>query len=152
MAYSTAADISSEFKDISFTANSSVTESEVTEFIAQADAIINSYVGAKYLLPIAASYTEALSLLKSIEIAIVSTRVGKILKVKSGKAKVDQEATGPTGRSWAMSMLKKIKDCDLLLLDSDGAQLPLVAGGTTTSSNNVDIDLQPTFKRNTDQW
>jgi len=154
MAYAVFGDIKSEFKDIAIDATSSVTETDVTEFLAQAHELIDGFVGTKYLLPIDAAHTAALKLLKRIEIALVAERVGKILKVKSGVAKADQDSKFTSGKPWALSLLKQIQECSILLLTNGPprVQLPLVGEGTVVSSFNVEEDIEPVFQKGVDQW
>lgn len=53
MGYATFQDIQSEFKNLDFTkANQAVTLSEVNKFLQEADAVINSYLGTRYTVPI----------------------------------------------------------------------------------------------------
>jgi len=126
MPYAVFGDIASEFKDITFDATSSVKEAEVTTFLDQAHEVIDGFIGTKYLLPIAPAHTKALILLKRIEIALIAERVGKILKVKSGVAKADQDTKFRSGRPWAFKMLEQIQKCEILLL-TDGPPAGAIA-------------------------
>ena len=52
MAYSTNAQVASEFKSITFSSSTSVTDTEVDRFIVEADEEINYKIGRVYVVPI----------------------------------------------------------------------------------------------------
>lgn len=95
MSYSTVDDIRSDFKDIVFNANSSVTETEVEKFIDEETAFINSMICARYKTPvIELDSPEAFLVLKRICIFLVSDRVRHVLYVKTGRDASDQDTKG----------------------------------------------------------
>jgi hypothetical protein len=82
MAYATASTVQAEFADIAFSTTSKVTTADVTLFLAQADALIDSYVGARYTTPVTAD-ASALALLQLFASTIVADKIKGILKVKN---------------------------------------------------------------------
>lgn len=150
MAYSTNADIASEFKDITFSATTKVTDTEVDGFIAQTDQEINGIIGVKYRVPI--TDVTALELLKSISISIVAARVASILRVKTPSPDPNQDSKGEKGEIWGRKMLDKISKGKVLLLDATGDEIELATTHDGIRSFNVDTDQQYTFKKNVDQW
>ena len=80
MSYADVADIQSEFKKITFSSDFAVTDTEVTAFIAQEEAIINATISNRYVTPITG--TDAEEILKKITIAYVAYRVAKIINLK----------------------------------------------------------------------
>jgi len=143
MAYSVYTDVASEFKGISFSASSSVTDTEVTSFIAQADALIDSYISNRYSTPVTAA-AGAISLLQWISIQIVRERIVKILAVKTGVEAPDQ--LEPEKPMW-QTMLENISKG---VLDLAGATL--ISSGDGVKMYNYDNDIEPTFDVTTNQW
>lgn len=144
MPYSTYTDVASEFKDIDFTATGAkVSSTEVTEFIVQADALIDAMISNKYEVPVTG--TKSLSLLKMISIMIVRDRILEIMSVKTG----DEETTQDPSKKYLISpkdMLKAISKGDTKLVDA----VALSGGGV--SSFNVDHSIKHVFKKGVDQW
>ena len=81
MAYAVFGDIASEFKNITFSSSFAVTDAEVTAFIDEEEAIINTTISNRYVTPIEAE-TDAEKILKKITIAYVAYRVAKIINLK----------------------------------------------------------------------
>ena len=95
MAYSTVDDIRSDFKDIVFNANSSVTEAEVSKFIDEETAFINSMICSRYQTPVVENDSPtAFLVLKRICIFLVSDRVRHVLYTKTGRDASDQDTKG----------------------------------------------------------
>lgn len=141
MAYSVAADIESEFKKLSFTTGP-VSTAEVTEFIVQADAIIDSKIGRRYVTPVTAD-ASALSILKFISIGCVVQRVRDILEVKNISRQVDQEVKREDIGARAKKLLDQIAN---KLLDLPGATL--VSTGDGVNSFNADNGTEYFHKKN----
>lgn len=83
MALCTVAEVASEFKAITFTSSTTVTDTEVTRFITEAEEEINSRLNRRYVVPV----TEAGSplsfiLLRQICIWLVADRVREIMEMK----------------------------------------------------------------------
>lgn len=146
MAYCVIDDVKAEFKSITFTgSDAAVTEADVTEFIVQADAEINSRIGLRYQVPVTAEAT-ALSLLKMISIWLVSARIKEITEVKDVREEVNQDVKADSA-SRARKMLDQIAKGEINLI---GATLASTADGVNSyvSANNV----ERVFKKDTDQW
>ena len=82
MGYCTVGDVSSDFKNIEFSATSTVTDTEVGDFIDQESAFIDSMICSVYVVPVTGS--SSLLLLKKIAIALVADRVRHVLYTKTG--------------------------------------------------------------------
>ena len=84
MPYADKDDIANEIRSIdSFpTSGKEVTEDKVNQFLIEADAEINSKLQNRYVMPLANATSEALELLKKIEIDFVVYRVSSILNLK----------------------------------------------------------------------
>ena len=143
MAYSTYEDVKSEFKGVDFGSSTPVTSTEVTGFIVQADALIDSLVSKRYETPITGSIS--LSIIKLISIWLVADRVSKILQVKTTK-----EETKTADKSLydkAMAMLKAIIAGDLVLTDAT-----VVSSGNGWASYANSNSLENEFKKGEPQW
>lgn len=144
MAYCTSSDVTKEFKNITFSATSSVTSDDVTEFISQADAFINSQLANKFSVPITG--TEALKIVKRLSIWLVTGRIKSILKVKTGQDIGDQ-GTDSDLIKMAKDELKDISKGKASLIDA-----PLFSTSDGVKSFAVDEGLEFTFKKDVDQW
>lgn len=117
MAYCTVPEVASDFKNITFNANSTVTEDEVSSFIDQESAFIDSMICSVYVVPVTG--TQALLLLKKIAIALVADRVRHVLYTKTGQDNKDQDTKGLKSLSRdPRGDLKKIQDGTLKLGDA----------------------------------
>lgn len=119
MAYCTYTEVSSEFKDITFSASTAVTDTEVSDFIDQSSSLIEGIIASKYQVPVVGNMS--LLVLKMICIWIVKARILSILSVKTPQDKTKQDPDGPTLLQQAMDMLKAIKKGDLVLTDATAA-------------------------------
>lgn len=144
MAYSTVEEVSSEFKDVTFSTTTSVTTADVTRFIAEADAEIDARVGLVYVTPIEA--TAALKVLKLISVGLVANRIKSILAVKTGSDKADQgeKKSGDPFRA----MLREIVEGTMAL---QGATKN-VAGDGVKSYSSSSVCEAHTFKKGEAQW
>lgn len=145
MAYCTSTDVASEFKNITFSASTAVTSTEVDGFIAQADAEIDGVVGLRYEVPVTGA--SSLLIVKQISIKLVAGRIKKILEVKTSTEEVNQEAQSPNLIAEARDMLDKIVKGTLLL--SDATVLSSTGG---FKSFAVDEDLDYEFDITGDNW
>lgn len=147
MAYCTVAEVESDFKNLDFKTNTLVTSADVTQFITEADALINSYVGMKYEVPVAGG-SGALGLLKLFSRTLVADRVKKILEVKQVQnTAANQDVRGAYSTRDVIKALEQIKKGELSL---EGAS-PLVSGGGFYS-NNYANGVDPVFKKDERQW
>lgn len=145
MAYSVLTDIESEFKDVTFSSTTAVTDDDIDGFIDQADAFIDSSISSRYEVPVTGS--SSLLVLQTISILLVKARVLSILSVKTPQDKTKQDPDGPTLRQQALDMLKAIKNGSLLLTD---AVLTSTDGGLTSFLINEDISY--TYPVDQDVW
>ena len=148
--YCEVSDIEANFKDLAFTNQTNVTIEDVESFILQADGLINTHIGAKYLVPITTG-DMTLAMLKLFSVTLVSDRVKAILEVKqstNNQANQDIRGTGLT-TSKVLEMLKKIASGDMPLLDQT-----LIAnnGQGLFYSNNYSNNVTPQFKKDVESW
>lgn len=146
MAYCTEAEVTTEFKDIDFTlTGAAVVTADVTSFIAQAGAEMDSILSARYSVPVTQG-ASAMLLLKQICIWLVSQRIKDIVEVKNVRDESDQDVKTNVG-STARKMLAKIVSGEMKLI---GADLASSAQGVKSyvSANNVDRQ----FKKDEEQW
>lgn len=144
MAYSQETDIEGEFKDVDFDTNTSVKSADITRFIAETDAYIDGKLGLRYQVPITG--VSSLLIMRMISVTLISERVKKILAVKTGDSKVDQDSL--TDREKAMhKMLQEIVEGKILL--SDATKLSSHGG---VKAYNYDNDIEASFDVTQDQW
>jgi hypothetical protein len=145
MAYCTYSDVQAEFKDITFSSTTAVKDSEVTEFIVQADARINAEIGKVYETPLASG--EGLSLLKMISLQIVSKRIHEILKVKSGSDETDQKGSEEEEKDTPEKLLARIVSSDLKLVGAT-----YLRSGNGVKSYTNDNAVSHLFERDVASW
>lgn len=147
MAYATYLEIQSDFKDTEFSATTNVTIADVEGFVVEADALINSYVGSVYEVPVGSG--DGLNLLKLLCRSLVAGRIKTILEVKQEQSKdANQSVRGVLlSVSQVMTILKDLQAKRLVL---DGAE-SLASGGGFFSSN-ASNDIEPVMKKDTRQW
>jgi len=148
MAYASVEDVQGEFKGISFTGTSNVTEDTVTAQIDQADALINSYLGMRYSVPVTAD-ASTLALLKMFSSVLVAARIKGILEVKQETNK-DANQNVRTGMSTkdVITQLQAIRDGQIVL---SGATTLIAAGGAFYSRNQVASE-EPVMRKDCKQW
>lgn len=152
MAYASPSEVASDFKDITFlaaaaTPTSLVTSEDVTQFIVEADALINSYLGMRYETPVTAN-SEALALLKLYSRSIVAERIRGILEVKQAtNTQANQDVRRGLSMKDILTLLKDLKDGKTLL---PGADL-LTPTGPFYSKNYAN-NVKPVFKKSERQW
>lgn len=147
MAYTTYQEIESDFKDITFIAGQNVTDTDVTQFILESDALINSYVGQKYVVPVTSG--DGLNLLKLYSRCLVTARIKRLLEVKQEKAaSADQNVTSVLlSPTQVIKQLEAIRDDKVSL---DGAT-PLLSN-SGFFSNNAANSVAPVIKKDEKQW
>ena len=147
MAYTTYTEIQSDFKDITFNTTSNVSSNDVSQFIVEADALINAYVGSRYTVPVTSG--DGLNFLKLLSRSLVTARIKKILEVKQEKSTdANQNVVGVLlSPSQVMKILEQIRDDKLSLA---GASDLVSSNGFY--SNNVAEGIEPVFEKNTTQW
>lgn len=149
MAYSLNTDVAIEFKNMTFTLTSFVTTADVDTFITQMDALIDSYVGAKYVVPITAD-ASALALMQLFSVTLVADKIKKILEVKQDTNKdANQDVRGAYGTREVMSALLAIKKGEMVV---SGATLIAGSGSGVIFSNNIANEVEPEFEKSLEQW
>ena len=148
MAYTTRVEVQGDFKDVTFTASSNVSASDVDQFIVEADALINSYVGTVYTVPVTVT-GDGKNLLKLLSRSLVTARIKKILEVVQETSKdANQNVVGVLlSPSAVMKILKDIQNKDIALAGA----APLVSGAGFYS-NNASNDVEPVMKKDERQW
>lgn len=148
MGYCTVADIQAEFKTISFSSTSLVTDATVQTFITEASAVIDSKVGQRWVTPITADAT-SLALMSIYCRVLVSARVKGILENKQTTNVDANQNVKVFGMSASdvMKALEQIRNGETQL---SGATLALA--NAAFYSNNNQNNVQPVFHKNTKQW
>ncbi len=147
MSYTTANEIESDFKDLTFDASSNVTTDDVEQFIVEADSLINGYVGTVYQTPV--TQGEGVSLLKLLSRSLVSARIKRIMEVKQDKnPDPSQNVLGVLLST--TQIMKILNDIQTKTMKLDGAVLLVASGGFF--SKNYECDVEPTILKDTKQW
>lgn len=146
MAYTTLAAVQDEFKSLVFSASSTPTTTQVTEFIVQEEATLDARISKRYTVPVTAG-TGALSIMKRLATLLVKARILDRNEVKTGNQDTDQGAPGDRLRKQVDDMLGGILDGSV---NFAGATLAEVGGGVVDYNSRNDVT--PTFERNTTQW
>lgn len=150
MAYSTNAQVASEFKSITFSSSTSVTDTEVDRFIVEADEEINSQIGRVYVVPIVeADSPLAFPVVRMLSIWLVAERVREIMQLKSiMPTRLKQQGRMPLDSAErAREMLESIAARKMQLLD---AKLKTTHGGVASFNSDNAIDAQ--WEKGVDQW
>lgn len=151
MAYTTSSEVESDFKNTSFkpaadAEPTNVTSEDVDQFIKEADALINSYIGQKYVTPVTTG--DCLELLKLYSRSLVSDRIRGILEVKQAvTTDADQKPKRTMSYEDVIKELGKIRDGKTALI---GATL-LNPNGSFFSSNYAN-DVEPEMRKGERQW
>lgn len=139
-------DVESEFRQIDFGASGAlVTDSEVTEFIDQAEKYVESRISCKYVVPLTKAAPK--SIVKTICTYLVADRVAKIMKIKTNTAADQNEEVSL--RDIAEEMLDQICDDTIKLI---GESLQEVGDGIKSWTSTNTSTFSRTFKRGVDQW
>lgn len=144
MAYVTPAQIAAEFKSMTIGATGPVNTTNLADFIAQADAEINSRLAVKYSTPITG--TEALIIMQMISTYLVKARIQSILRVKTGKEDPDQD-TADNLRKIAITLLDQLAKGTSILTD---ATLAVSADGVKSRASDDEVENH--FDLESDQW
>ena len=143
MAYCTTDHVQEEFKDQTFTTSTKVTLADVTRFILESDALINSKLGLKYQTPITG--TNALILMRMISVWLTKSRILDIFAVKTGRTETDQDGGTETAAK-ANKLLQDIVDGAVALSDAT-----LLSSDYRISSYSLEHDLENVFEKGVDQ-
>lgn len=148
MAYTTSTEIQADFKNIDFTATgAAITTASVTQFIVEADALINSYVGSRYTVPI--TVESGLSLMKLLSRSLVAARIRGMLEVKQSQSTGANQNVRSESLSVSdvMKILKDIRDDNLTVVGAT----PLVSSSGFYSNNSTN-DVAPKIEKDKTQW
>lgn len=145
MAYCTNAEVAAEFKNLTFSGSSTPTSTTVDNWIAQADAEIDSRVGLKYVVPLTGS--NALIIAKQLSTAIVAERVRRTLKIKTSEEATRQDGRAGDTAKEARDMMTQIVEGKLKLSDAT-----LASSQDGVASFNVSNGEEHTFEKSVDQW
>lgn len=148
MSYCTVADVEVDFKGVDFTASSLITTATVTQFIVEADALINSYTGARWTVPITAD-ASSLALMSLFSRTLVAARVRGILSNKQA-TNADANQNVREDALTVGSVMKALADIRDGKMQLSGASLLLANAGF--KSYNQSQGIQPRFKKDTKQW
>ena len=136
-----------DFKSIAFDRTTLVSIDDVSQFIVEADALINSYVGKKYQTPITAD-PSSVTLMKLFSRTIVRDRIKSILEVKqTSSTGANQDTRGAYSTRDVMAQLRLIQTSQLSL---SGAALRVTQGAF--SSYNAEHGISPQFRKGVRQW
>lgn len=145
MAYSTYGDIQAEIKGLDLSDQSAALQAvQVTAFIAQGDAEIDSRLSVKYQTPVAG--TQALTVLKTISTYLAVERCLNFLEIKGPDASSSQ-AGQKSYDKLARQMLTDLATDKMRLIDA-----PLLQSANGIRSGNVDNGYCPFFDITTRQW
>lgn len=156
MPYAAKEDIANELRSIDvFTASGKeITIAKVDQFLVESDAEINSKLQNRYVMPLVDATTEALELLKKIEIDLVAYRIAKILNLKKdmpigGDGTRTIVQTLNEGAAFKLSQ-KLLNDLNSGVIILDGAtQLSTAQGNRSVV---VDCDVTSVIEKDTTQW
>ena len=156
MPYAAKEDIANELRSIDvFTASGKeITIAKVDQFLIESDAEINSKLQNRYVMPLVDATTEALELLKKIEIDLVAYRIAKILNLKKdmpigGDGTRTIVQTLNEGAAFKLSQ-KLLNDLNSGVIILDGAtQLSTAQGNRSVV---VDCDVTSVIEKDTTQW
>lgn len=147
MAYCTYQEVQSDFKSLDLTATSLVTITDVQGFITESDALINSYLGMRYKVPIISG--PALDLLKLYSRSLTSLRIKRLLEVVQTVNTEANQVVKLTllSEKDVIQNLKDIRDGKAIL---PGTPELTKAGGF--NSFNTKNCIKPVFKKGEKQW
>ena len=150
MTYALVADVADEFRKITFDSNSDITDTRVQGFLDQTEAEIDTTLAVVYVTPITG--TQALLIVKRIEIAIVAARVAAIIDLKTNTLKssnvnIQQEFNKSHFAKAARKQLQDLKERLITLTDAE-----LLNSDFGMSSETIDLGVEPVFDKCKDQW
>lgn len=147
-AYASVSDVAQEFKNVTFDSTSVITDTRVTKFITETEAIINAKVGKIYQMPLDQTASpQSTIILRRISIGMVSNRIKEILDVKTGEEDTKQAGKQTDYKSPEM-LLQEIVDRKTPLPD---ASLLSPTNGATNYDVG-DATVQHVFKVGTGRY
>lgn len=149
MAYCTNAEVTADFKAITFGAPPAfISTANVDAFILEADALINSYVGQRWVTPVTGD-TDSLNLMKLLSRTIVADRIRGILANKQ-QTNTDANAQVRSDGFSVKNVMQALNDIRLGNMQLSGATLLLQSAGFF--SHNQDRDTKRRFHKDRKQW
>jgi len=145
MAYTTKEFVADEFVNVEFTATTKVTDAQVDRWIAEADQLIDSFVGTRYLVPVTGPIS--LVVVRSLSTMLVAHRVACKLQVKTPKLDPNQGGKTEDRVKTAIKILTNIVEGRQDLSDADKR---LANDGIR--SFNADNSIEQFYKRGVNQW
>lgn len=146
MGYASEENVEGEFKKLSLTTTTFVTSTTLATMLEDADALIDSYVGSRYQVPITA--TASLNLMRLYATVLVRDRIKPIFEVRQTTntgANQNPRGSAVFDTSAVMKELQKIRDGEL---DLAGATLLTQTGAFSSGT----LDEEYTFQKNKTQW
>lgn len=145
MPYCTKEQVSDEFNgSITFGTSTNPTDTTVDRWIAEADALIDSKVGLRYLVPV--TNATDLLIIRSIAVMLVAARVRKRLNRASSDGETAKKVVSD-GWNEAQKMLDQIAKGTMELANTDLRSTTVGTKSFTSSCADPH-----TFKKNCDQW
>jgi len=148
MTYALPADVANEFRNITFDGTSDITDVRVQGFLDETEAEINTSLAVVYITPITG--TQALLVVKRIEIAIVAARVAAIIDLKRSPSQdknIQQEFNKAGFARAARKSLENLKNRITTLTDAE-----LLNSDFGMSSETLDLQVEPVFDKCKQQW
>jgi len=152
MAYCIVSDVQSMFKNITFAATDAITDTEVSNWIDEESAILDSLLRARYNIPLTG--TNSLEVLKKVCAFIVAGRVDVILNQSTG---INAEKIQYSETLWDQGKMlwKGIKDNTIVLDDID-LKTPIADTYVSRQGNTevpcYDDVIKPFFHKQEVQW
>lgn len=148
MAYCTSDEVAKDFPATNFEATGAkVTTDDIDEFIQDADALIDSYISSRYVVPVTAD-TTALRTLRLFSRSLVADKVKGILEIKQPiNTAANQNVRSGLNTKDVLKLLEQIRDGQSQLT---GATMISAGGGI--NSFNVREGKTARFKKDEDQW
>ncbi len=150
MAYSTAAEVQADFPSVTFTddATSKVKLANIPGYIAEADALIDSYLAVRYSTPVTAGAT-ALELLRYYSRALVADRIKGMLEIKQQtNTQANQNVRTGLSTKEIIKTLENYRDGSALLI---GATELEVYGNVGSLAYGLS-GRTPRFSLSNDDW
>jgi hypothetical protein len=148
MSYCTPDEVSQDFKDIEFLdGEGNISLQDVTQMIVESDALINSYVGNVYIVPVITG--AGLDLLKLLSRSLTALRIKKVMEVV--------QKTSDDANQNVLTTLMSLKDVLKVLTDikNQDAALPgaiLLSSDGGFFNNNVANRVCPKIRKDETQW
>lgn len=148
MPYSTEDDILEDFPSVTFDENSKVKLASIDNFIADADSVIDSYLAARYVVPVTG--TKSLAVLKFYSRSLVSDKIKGLLEIKQQtNERANQNVRTGLSTKDIIKILEGYRDGTSILSDADLAEATV--GGASFASGGVGGKTQR-FNKDDDAW